>query len=174
MNIVEIQDFYEYNRWAHERCLDAAVEMSSAQYNEKLLGSFSSLRLTLEHLLATEVVWLSRWEGHSLGDPPDYGGCKDATSLRSLWNSFWHRQQSYLQSLTEEDLSQLVAIRTRSGIETVQPLRDTLVHVVNHSSYHRGQIATQIRQLGAKPPTTDYFIYCLGRSGEQRAVDLNG
>lgn len=174
MNVADILDLYEYNRWAHERCLDAAVEMSSEHYNETLLGSFSSLRLTLEHLLATEVVWLSRWEGHSLGDPPDYGGCKDAKSLRSLWDSFWHRQRSYLESLTEEDLSQLVAIRTRSGIETVQPLRDTLIHVVNHSTYHRGQIVTQIRQLGAKPPTTDYFIYCLGRSGEQRAVDLNG
>ena len=167
MNIAEILDLYEYNRWAHERCLDATADLSGDQYSERLVGSFSSLRGTLEHLLATEVVWLSRWEGHSLGDAPDYGGCKDVTSLRSLWDSFWHRQRSFLEALTEEDLLQLVAIRTRSGIETVQPLGDTLVHVVNHSTYHRGQIATQIRQLGATPPSTDYFLYCLGRSVDQ-------
>ena len=173
MTIAEILDLYEYNRWAHERCLDATADLSDDQYSEKLVGSFPSLRGTLEHLLATEVVWLSRWEGHSLGDAPDYGGCKDVTSLRSLWNSFWHRQRSFLEALNEEDLLQLVAIRTRSGIETVQPLGDTLVHVVNHSTYHRGQIATQIRQLGATPPSTDYFLDCLGRTVDQSESATN-
>lgn len=173
MTIAEILDLYEYNRWAHERFLDATGKLSGEQYSEKLVGSFPSLRGTLEHLLATEVVWLSRWEGHSLGEAPDYGGCKDVMSLRSLWNSFWHRQRSFLEALSEEDLSQLVAIRTRSGIETVQPLGDTLTHVVNHSTYHRGQIATQIRQLGAIPPSTDYFLYCLGRTAGQSTDDVN-
>lgn len=172
MTLAEILDLYEYNRWAHERCLESVTDLSSQQYGEKLIGSFPSLRATLEHLLATEVVWLSRWEGHSLGDAPDYGGCKDVTSLKSLWSSFWNRQRSFLEALTEEDLSQLVAIRTRSGIETVQPLGDTLIHVVNHSTYHRGQIATQIRQLGATPPSTDYFLYCLGRTADQTSDDM--
>ena len=113
MTLAEILDLYEYNRWAHERCLESVIDLSSQQYGEKLVGSFPSLRATLEHLLATEVVWLSRWEGHSLGDAPDYGGCKDVTSLKSLWNSFWNRQRSFLEALSEEDLSQLVAIRTR-------------------------------------------------------------
>ena len=164
MNTSEVVELYEYNRWAHERILGAAEKVAPDRYSETLPGSFPSLRATLEHMLAAEVIWLSRWEGHSLGEPPDYGGCSDVDSLRTIWDSFWHRQFSFLRDMNEEDLGKLIAIRTRSGIETVQALSDTLIHVVNHSSYHRGQAVSQIRQLGVIPETTDYFIYCFGRS----------
>jgi uncharacterized damage-inducible protein DinB len=164
MNTAEVLELYEYNRWAHERVLAAAEAVGPDRYSETLAGSFPSLRATLEHMLATEVIWLSRWEGHSLGEAPDYTGCRDVKSLASIWGSFWHRQFSFLRDLSEEDLGKLIAIRTRGGIETVQPLSDTLIHVVNHSSYHRGQAVSQVRQLGGVPEATDYFIYCLGRS----------
>lgn len=173
MTIAELLDAFEYNRWAHDRILDSASELGSEHYGVLVGGSFPTLRATLEHMLATEVVWLSRWEGHSLGEPPEYGGCKNAGALRSIWDSFWQRQFAFLHDVTEEDLAQLVAIRTRGGIEAVQPLRDTIMHVVNHSTYHRGQAASQIRQLGGKPPATDYFIYCLARDAGEPEGGLN-
>ena len=163
MNVAELVELYEYNRWAHERMLEAAAAFDADDYAQSLTGSFPSLRATMEHMLATEVVWLSRCEGHSLGEAPDYSGCSDAAALRSIWMSFWNRQFRFLRDMSEEDLGQLVAIRTRGGIETAQMLSDTLIHVVNHSTYHRGQAASQIRELGSVPPGTDYFLYCLGR-----------
>jgi uncharacterized damage-inducible protein DinB len=163
MNVAEVVDLYEYNRWAHERTLESAAELSAEQYGREVGGSFPSVRATLEHVLATEVVWLSRWEGHSLGEPPDYGGSTDIKSLGNLWQYFWKRQSAFLELLTDDELTRPVAIRTRSGIETVQALGDTLVHVVNHASYHRGQAASLIRQVGGKPNGTDYFLYCIGR-----------
>ena len=170
MTVSEVVELYEYNRWAHERILESAAELGAERYDRGIAGSFPSLRATVEHLLATEVVWLSRWEGHSLGDPPDYSGCSDAIALHSIWGSFWRRQFTFLRALTDEELQQPVDIRTRSGIETTQPLADTLIHVVNHSTYHRGQAASQMRQLGGKPQSTDYFIYCLARdAGEPQA-----
>lgn len=171
MTIAELLDSFEYNRWAHERILDSAASLGSAQFGAQLDGSFPSLRATLGHLLAVEIVWLSRWQGHSLGEPPNFEACRDAMALQSIWLSFWDRQFNFLRDLMDEDLSQLVAIRTRAGIEAVQPLRDTAVHVLHHSSYHRGQAAAQIRRLGGSPPATDYFIYCLARnSGEFRTL----
>ena len=170
MTIAELLDSFEYNRWAHDRTLDAAAELGPESYGTEIGGSFPSLRATLEHMLAAEVVWLSRWEGHSLGEPPEYSGCRDAEALRSIWKAFWWRQFAFLNAITDEDLTQPVMIRTRTGIETVQSLRDTLVHVVTHSAYHRGQAASQIRQLGGKPVGTDYFIYCLARdAGEPQS-----
>ena len=163
MNVAELNDLYEYNRWAHELTLDSAAELTKEQYEREILGSFPSLRATLEHVLAAEVVWLSRWEGHSLGDTPDFTGIADANSLMRLWHSFWGRQSSFLNALNEDDLSKPIYIRTRTGIETVQPLGETMVHVVNHGTYHRGQAASLVRQLGGKPRATDYFVYCLTR-----------
>ena len=172
MTIAELLDSFEYNRWAHDRILESASELGPGLYDTDLGGSFPTLRATLEHVLSTEVVWLSRWEGHSLGEPPDYGG-RDPRALRSIWKSFWHRQFAFLHNLSEDDLTGLIAIRTRAGIEAVQPLRDTLFHVVNHSSYHRGQAASQIRQLGGKPPTTDYFMYCLSRDAGEPEGEIS-
>lgn len=164
MNVAEVMDLYEYNRWAHEQMLDSILELSHEQYERQIPGSFPSIRATLEHVLSAEVVWLSRWAGHSLGEAPDYSGVKDAAGLASLWRLFWHRQFKFLNSLSDEELAQPIAIRTRGGIETVQPLRETLLHVVNHASYHRGQIASLVRQVGGTPPSTDYFLYCCGKS----------
>jgi uncharacterized damage-inducible protein DinB len=121
------------------------------------------VRLTLEHILATEVVWLSRWEGYSLGDAPDYSGIADANALVRMWRSFRSRQLGFITSLADDELAKPIAIRTRGGIETVQPLGDTMLHVVNHSSYHRGQITNLVRQVGGKPRATDYFFYLLTR-----------
>lgn len=161
MNVAELIDLYEYNRWAHERTLEAAIELTTEQYERAVGGSFPSLRATFQHMLAAEVIWLSRWEGHSLGDSPDFSALGEATSLQRLWGSFWHRQFNFLRSLADDELTRPIAIRTRSGIETVQPLCETMLHVVNHSTYHRGQAAGQIRQVDGTPNTTDYFIYCL-------------
>lgn len=163
MTINDLLDLYEYNRWATERTLDSAGLLTNEEYTRQIPGSFKSLRAILEHTLGTEVVWLSRWEGHSLGEAPDYSGCVDVSSLSRLWKSFWTRQVRYLNALSDDDLATPVMIRTRSGIETVQPLGETLVHVVNHATYHRGQAASAIRQLGGSPQGTDYFTFCLVR-----------
>jgi uncharacterized damage-inducible protein DinB len=166
MTAAELVDLYEYNKWAHLRTLEAAGELNSTDYEREVGGSFPSLRSTLQHLLATEVVWLSRWEGHSLGEPPDYTGMVDVAALLRMWNSFWKRQSSFVTSLSDDELSKPIAIRTRTGIETVQPLGETMLHVVNHSSYHRGQAASQVRMLGGTPRGTDYFLYCVTRGVE--------
>jgi uncharacterized damage-inducible protein DinB len=84
-----------------------------------------------------------------------------------MWTSFWKRQFAFVTSLADDELSRPVAIRTRTGIETVQPLGETMLHVVNHSSYHRGQAATFVRMLGGVPRGTDYFLYCVTRGIEE-------
>jgi uncharacterized damage-inducible protein DinB len=171
MTASELLDLFEYNRWAHEHTLEAARELSGEQYGRTLPGSFPSLRATLEHLLAVEVVWLSRWEGHSLGEPPNFSGLTGVASLTRLWNSLWKRQFNFLVSLSDDELTRPIAIRTRSGIETVQPLGETMLHVVNHSSYHRGQAVNFIRQLGGIAQNTDYFTYCVTRGSQAVETD---
>jgi uncharacterized damage-inducible protein DinB len=163
MNVAELTDLYEYNIWAHDLVFESVTALTKEQYGRVVGGSFPSIRLTLEHVLATEVVWLSRWEGHSLGDAPDYSGIADQHALVRMWRSFRNRQMSFVTSLADDELSKPIAIRTRSGIETVQLLGDTMIHVVNHASYHRGQIASLVRQVGGTPRGTDYFTYLLSR-----------
>ena len=163
----DIRQLYDFNRWANERTLATAAELSAEQYGREVGGSFPSLKATLEHLFQAEGVWLSRWHGNPLGQAPDVSDCIDPAVLTACWESLWAEQETFLVALTEGDLGRPVEIKLRSGIETVQPLRDTLVHVVNHATYHRGQVTTVIRQLGGAPAATDFFVYCLQRDAGQ-------
>lgn len=165
--LAEVLDLYGYNRWANERALAAAEPLSAEQYGRAVPGSYPSLRATLEHLLGAEMSWLSRWQGNPPGLSPDFSPCADIAALRRRWEAHWDEQGRFLSALSGDDLARRIQIRLRSGIEAVQPLRDTMVHVVNHATYHRGQVTTILRQLGGAPVPTDYFIYCELRNAGQ-------
>lgn len=165
--LVTVRQLYDFNRWANERTLAAAADLSAEQYARDVGSSFPSLKKTLEHLFQAEGVWLSRWKGNPLGLAPDVSDCVDPTRLTACWQSHWANQERFFLDLTDAELGRPVQIKLRSGIETVQPLRDTLVHVVNHATYHRGQAATITRQVGGTPVSTDFFTYCLLRDAGQ-------
>jgi Uncharacterized protein conserved in bacteria len=160
MTITELQDLFEYNQWAHENVLNAASELAPAEYNAVSKSGALSPRTALQNMLAEEVAWLSRWEGHSLAEPPDYSECTNTDALFMRWRSLWGRQRRFLESLNEDELGRFVSVRLPNGIEAVQPLGDTMMHMVNQGTFLRGQAATLITQLGGSIPDSDYFTYC--------------
>ena len=162
MKIAELRAQFEYNRWAQERTLDAASLLGSSKYSQ---GS-PSLCSVLQSLLAEEVVWLSRWEGHSLAEFPDYTECADVTGLMVRWKSFWNRQMRFVESLSEDELGRPISIRMDNGLETDQSLGETMTHVLNQATSLRGEAAILIGQLGGQRPAADYFSYCLERGSE--------
>jgi uncharacterized damage-inducible protein DinB len=155
----EMLELFSYNRWAHDRTLTAAEQLDADQFTRALGGGFPSVQATLEHLLQVEWVWLGRWQGNPLGGVPSFVSTKDLGSLRAGRRALEDAQDEFFRTLTDSDLSRPIAIITRSKIETEQRLGDTMRHVVNHASYHRGQVATMLRQLGAVPTGTDLFTY---------------
>lgn len=161
--LAELLDLIAYNRWATGRVLDAAGRLTDEQLGRPLSGSFPSVRETLAHVVAAEWVWLSRWGGDPLGKAPDLSGCADVRALRERWQVLCEAQSAYLAGLTEAALGRSVSIITRTGISAELPLHETLRHVVNHSTYHRGQVTNMLRQLGAEPVATDLFLYYAAR-----------
>jgi uncharacterized damage-inducible protein DinB len=161
--LAELLDFLAYNRWAHERTLAASARVSKDDYERTVGGSFPSLRATLEHLFLAEAIWVSRWHGDAAGQVPDIAGVDSPAALRERWIALWKEQWGFFGDLKEEDMTRRIAVRTRSGITAEPSLGDTIRHLVNHGSYHRGQAATLIRRLGSEPLATDYFLYCLER-----------
>ena len=172
MTLSELRDLFEYNRWAHTRTVDASALLGPDKYAETPNGSSLSLRSVLQNLLAEEVVWLSRWEGHSMAESPDYSECADTGALMERWNSLWKRQTRFIESLIEDDLGNPISIRMSNGIETVQTLGDTLAHVVNQATYLRGEAAVLIKQHGGTAPAADLFTYRLesGSDGSDSAI----
>jgi uncharacterized damage-inducible protein DinB len=155
----EVRDLFGFNRWANHALLDAAATLSDEQYGRDLGSSFPSVRATLEHMGQAEWIWLRRLLGASPPAPPSGWASIVLAELRARWEEVEREQAAYLAQLTEPALDATLSYRTLSGEPYTSHRWQVLRHVVNHSTYHRGQVTTMLRQLGVTPPSTDLIRY---------------
>ncbi|HUO84444.1 MAG TPA: DinB family protein, partial [Thermoanaerobaculia bacterium] len=92
----------------------------------------------------------------------------DLADLKTRLAAVESERDDLLQSLTDDDLESSLNYRTLAGDAYESRLLDLLLHVVNHSTYHRGQLTTMLRQVGAKPPSSDYVFYLREQAGASR------
>jgi len=159
MNVEDFRNLYEFNSWANRRTLDAVEPLSDEQFTRDLGSSFRSVRDTLVHICLVEFIWLERWHGRSPSSYQPNSDFPTLASLRARWNEIERNLSDYIASLTPADLDRVIAHKTMAGVPQAQPLWQMLQHLVNHGSYHRGQVATLLRQLGAKPASEDLIIF---------------
>jgi uncharacterized damage-inducible protein DinB len=159
VDLSQVQLLFAYNDWANQRVFDSVAPLSEEQFARPLSGSFSSIGATLAHVVGAEWVWLRRWNGENPGSIPDFVKSATVEALRSKLSDIEREREKFLASLGEPDLDRQLAYTNFAGERLSYSLRDLFVHVVNHSTYHRGQIATMMRQVGAKPNGTDYTLF---------------
>lgn len=153
----------DYHYWARDRVLDAVALLDADAYARDLGSSFPSMRATLEHTFGAEVVWLQRWQGDAEASfPAEFPD--DIDGLRAVWRAHEQAFRAFVDTLDDAALQRVVRYRLRSGAEASSPLWQMLVHVVNHATYHRGQVTTLLRQLGASAPaSTDMIAFFRAR-----------
>jgi len=159
MRIDEAQQLFAYGYWATARMLSVAEALTQDKLETHIVSSFPSLRDTLAHIVFSEWLWLRRWLGDSPTSPPDWTSKAALPELKIELAAIEAERTAFLARLTDADLDQEVAYRAMDGLPFAHPLAELIRHVVNHSTYHRGQLATLLRQLGATPPNTDYTRY---------------
>lgn len=155
----DLLDLFAYNRWANARTLEAVQPLGPEQYGRELGGSFPSLRDTLHHLLLAEWLWLQRWQGTSPTAPPAGWDVSTPVALRTQWQQVEAEQTAFLTQISAVDLPRVVTYTLRNGKTGAMPLHYLLRHALNHSTYHRGQVATLLRQLGASANSTDLLEF---------------
>jgi uncharacterized damage-inducible protein DinB len=155
----EISKLFAYNRWANARTLEPVSALQAEEFSRQLGGSFPSVRETLAHIYAAEWIWLERWRGRSPRGLPSAQEVPTLEALAEKWNAVEDGQRAFVEGLTESRMSEIVSYVNVKGETWAYPLHEMLVHVVNHSTYHRGQVATMLRQLGKTPLSTDYLVF---------------
>ena len=155
----EMKTLYDYNAWANRREMDAASALTIEQFTKQLGSSFSSVRDTLAHILGAEWVWLERFQGRTPSSLPDGSQYTDLASLRTAWLEQEARLLRFVGGLTQEDLNRVMEYKTLKSGTYSNPLWQSMQHVVNHGTYHRGQVTTLLRQLGAQPILTDLMHF---------------
>jgi len=169
MQPVEMRELFAFNAWANHRILGAAEALTADQFTKTLGSSFSSVRDTLVHIWAVEWVWLERLQGRSPSSFPDAKDFRDLASLRPRWAELEKSWLEYMSRLEQSELDEEIEYNTLS----FGPSRDSrwqmMQHVVNHGSYHRGQVTTLLRQLGAKGVGTDLITFYRERKAAAKA-----
>lgn len=151
MTPADLQTLLDYHYWARDHALDAAALLTAEQFTKDLGSSFKSVRDTLAHTYSAEWAWYSRWQGTSPTAMPPYDQFSDVPSLRTVWRDHEAKMRAFVSGLDDAGVSRVHEFKMLSGQATSGILWQMLQHVVNHATYHRGQITTMLRQLGAQP-----------------------
>jgi len=155
-----------YHDWANGRFLDAAAALPEAAWTRDLGSSFPSVQAPMAHAIGAEWVWLRRWQGEAPTAPPAWTEAPSAALLRAVLTDI-ERERAAL--LADADFARPVAYTLFSGAPGTDPLGALVLHVVNHATYHRGQVATMLRQLGHAPPPTDHLVFLREEAGRAAA-----
>lgn len=156
--LATLRELFDYNYWARDRQLEACAALTEEQFLRPMGSSFSSLRDTLAHLVGAECVWLERWLGRSPRTLPGAEGLNNLAAIQARWREVERGVRQYLAGLNEQALARSLSYVNFKGATWTYPLWRTLIHVVNHQTYHRGQVTTLLRQLGARPAPIDFLV----------------
>jgi uncharacterized damage-inducible protein DinB len=137
-----------YNEWANAKAINWLLEIDDTQWLQVVNSSFTSVRQTALHIASAEKVWVDFWE--EVPNPAflsyEFKGSKEDL----IWT--WKRASQDLKRLVEhwpeDEWLRVIKYQTPRGKQMSSSFRETVAHVINHSTYHRGQLVNVLRQVG--------------------------
>jgi uncharacterized damage-inducible protein DinB len=142
----------DYNYWARDRVLDAVATITPEQFIRPMGNSFDSIRDTVAHICTAERIWITRLTGEKPQGLQRPNRLPDVDAVRREWTELEGEMRAQLARLGPEAVDRTIGYQDRRGDDQLDVLWQILQHMVNHGTYHRGQITTMLRQLDAVPP----------------------
>lgn len=160
MSAEMLVQWFRHKLWAHDRYAEAVATLSPERFIQDTWSSFPSIRDTLVHIYSVDGRWLDRWQGKPPRARLDPGAYPYLEEFRGKWREIEEQQLAFVERLGADGLSGSLTMPAEDGRpEHTVPAWQPLYHVAHHAGYHRGQVATMLRQLGHRPPSTDFLDY---------------
>jgi uncharacterized damage-inducible protein DinB len=154
----DFSSLYAFNRWANGRMLDACRKLTSEQYAAEPVHGWSSVRSTVTHIAIVTEGWLRGLTGEVVEKFATETDLPTVDDAEHLLERAQEVLEELLPSLTPERLAGPMTLRG-AGRTAVLPPWVVLRHVVNHTTYHRGQVASKLKRLGIEQPPTDLVFW---------------
>jgi uncharacterized damage-inducible protein DinB len=148
-----------FSEWATRRILDAVSSLSDEELQRDMRNSYGGILGTLAHIYQADAIWFDRLMGTATGPLTNYAPGVGLAELSSRWQTVHDRYRDWAAQLAPGGWDRIVPHRNLKGEEARQAVWRIILHVVNHASYHRGQITTMLRQLGREPVGTDLMLF---------------
>ena len=148
----------DYTAWATARLLKAAEELSPEELIRDFATADKNVTGTLAHIFAADRVWMSRVHGRPAGrfiSAED----RDLALLRREWPALLQLWKQWAAGLTDASALAVLTYQDLKGRTWESPLWQIVLHVVNHGTHHRGQVAGFLRAMGHVPPPLDLIAY---------------
>ncbi len=150
----EMKLLFAYNAWSLNRVFEAAAALPADQLMKDMHGSHGSIFGTLVHIVGAEKLWLERWKGIPNPALMKPGEVPTLDKLRDTWNTVGYEVAHFIAGMTDRKLQEVFEMKTTDGQPYKHIYWQAMLHMVDHSSFHRGQVVTMMRQQGVKPPLT--------------------
>ena len=149
-----------FNNWADKRVMDWLTQVTDEQWNQPAISSFGSVRDTAIHMVSAKKLWIDTWTGI---DNPVYlsAGFKESKNeLIIIWKKSCEDLTSFIETYPAENYTKPVTVKKPNGELCTMEFKKTFPHMINHATYHRGQLVTLLRQSGfSNLSNTDLFTY---------------
>jgi uncharacterized damage-inducible protein DinB len=153
-----------YSGWGTRRVLDACARLNPEQLDRDLGASHASILRTFRHIHDGERVWLRRLvEGGSGRLPSGSAPEHSFEFIVESWPEIWRGYREWLESASDVELTEEISTVLPDGKDFRVPRSQIVLHAINHSTFHRGQIVSMLRVLGIQPPNTDLTCYYADR-----------
>jgi uncharacterized damage-inducible protein DinB len=157
----DLASLYAYDRWAEARMLDACRLVPPERYGDEPAPGWSSVRTSVAHIAGAADLWLRRFLGQPADSfiPESELAIPDAVARRSVETHDGFDR--LIAGLSPDQVAAPFTYKNIKGVTSTVPLWAALRHVVNHATYHRGQVASKLKLLGVEPPITDFVYWAI-------------
>jgi uncharacterized damage-inducible protein DinB len=155
-------NYVRYNQWANRRLGEIFAQLSDEQLDREMKSSFPTIRKTAFHIYGAEKVWMSRLAGVS---PSSFPALENSGFAVSRFSEAADEFVALLEGKDESFFTAMNSFKNLKGEVSDQPVHEMIMHCMNHSTFHRGQLVTMIREAGwnGALPSTDLVNYNRGK-----------
>jgi uncharacterized damage-inducible protein DinB len=152
-----VQNYAQYNLWANATLVHWLRTKAIDHIDTEVISSFSSIRHTLLHILDTQIYWYSVISGQTTNNLNTAELTTEALFVELIDHSA--QVEEYVAAMSADDIRDQTLV-SNPWFECNFANFEYMMHLVNHGTYHRGQVVTIGRQLGfTDAPNTDYNYY---------------
>lgn len=138
----------DYNIWANNIVCGWLGNISDEQWKQHITSSFNSIYETVLHIAASEKVWVERLKKFTQHELliNTFHGSKE--KLIKIWKDESISFEKFIEDFPNDSLNEKLAFKNTKGIPHNQPYWQLFAHIINHTTYHRGQLVTMLREVG--------------------------
>jgi uncharacterized damage-inducible protein DinB len=157
-------DMYEFNVWANLRMLERLKELPGELYRREVQSVFPTVSKAMAHIYTVELAWLNILEGCSMVDAmamsePYAREAENASveRLEQLMIELAGRYRAFFAG--QADMEQEIELDNPYTFKRNISLAAMVLQVVNHATYHRGNVTAMLRQMGVASVMTEYALF---------------